>query len=93
MVPKEVVGIRAAKMGNRFESFGAIRQGMGKYFGDFGPGIAAGLNLRDDHGSQYLSNAFQEHTAFLGMESNQASMRSLEGDGCADQVIRTQSEQ
>jgi transposase InsO family protein len=53
----------------------------------------AGLKLWHDHGSQYLSDAFQEEVAFLGIESSQAFVRSPEGNGCAEWFIRTLKKQ
>lgn len=47
----EVVGIHASKSGNRFEALEPIRQGVLHHFGAIGPGVAAGLTLRHDHGS------------------------------------------
>ena len=38
-------------------------------FGAFAQGIARGLSARHDHGSQYMSDAFQQELAFLGIES------------------------
>jgi len=42
-----------------------------------------------DHGSQYLSDAFQAEPTFLGIESSPAFVRAPEGNGCAERVIRT----
>jgi len=89
----EGVGIHAAKVGNRFEALEPVRQGVRKYFGGFEQGIAAGLRLRHDHGSQYMSDAFQEEIAFLGIESSPAFVRAPEGNGCAERFIRTLKEQ
>ena len=52
-----------------------------------------GLTLRHDHGSQYLSDAFQSELAFLGIESSPAFVRAPQGNGCAERVIRTLKEQ
>jgi hypothetical protein len=62
----ECVGIHVAKRGIRFEALEPIRQGMREYFGAFGKDVAAGLSLRHDHGSQYVSDVFQEEVRFLG---------------------------
>ena len=53
---------------------------------------APGLAVRHDHGSQYVSNAFQEELAFLGIESSPAFVRAPEGNGCAERFIRTVKE-
>jgi len=88
----ECVGIHAAQRATRFEALEPIRQGVRERFGGFGKGIAAGLMLRHDHGSQYVSDAFQREIAFLGMTSSPAFVRAPEGNGCAERFIRTLKE-
>lgn len=65
----ECVGIHAAKRATRFEALEPIRQGTRKMFGSFGNGVARGVQLRHDHGSQFVSDNFQSEIAFLGFES------------------------
>ena len=89
----EGVGIHAAKIGDRFEALEPIRQGVKRCFGAYQPLIASGLKLRHDHGSQYMSDAFQTEIDFLGIESSPAFVRSPEGNGCAERFIRTLKEQ
>jgi len=84
----ECVGIHTAKRGTRFEALEPIRQGVGECFGAFGKGVAAGLAPRHDHGSQYLSDVFQEEVRFLGVTSSPAFVRELEGNGCAERFVR-----
>ena len=48
--------------------------------------------VRHDHGSQYMSDAFQKELAFLGIESSPAFVRAPEGNGCAERFIRTLKE-
>ena len=88
----ECVGIHAAPRATRFEALEPIRQGVRRYFGGFAQGIASGLSLRHDHGSQYLSDAFQAELRFLGIESSPAFVRAPEGNGCAERFIRTLKE-
>lgn len=88
----ECVGIHAAKQGTRFEALEPIRQGVCTYFGAFEQEIAQGLVLRHDHGSQYMSHAFQEELTFLGSASSPAFVREPEGNGCAERFIRTLKE-
>ena len=88
----ECVGIHAARRATRFEALEPIRQGVREHFGGFGRGIAAGLLLRHDHGSQYVSDAFQREIAFLGLTSSPAFVRAPEGNGCAERFIRTLKE-
>ena len=54
----ECVGIHAAHRGTRFEALEPIHQGVRTCFGVFGRDVAAGLTVRHDHGSQYMSDAF-----------------------------------
>ena len=65
---------------------------MRERFGGFGKGVAAGLALRHDHGSQYVSDAFQREIAFLGLTSSPAFVCAPEGNGCAERFIRTLKE-
>jgi putative transposase len=88
----ECVGIHAAKQGPRFEALEPIRQGVRTAFGAFGQNSAQGLLLRHDHGSQYMSQVFQEELTFLGITSSPAFVRAPEGNGCAERFIRTLKE-
>jgi transposase InsO family protein len=89
----EGVGIHAARRATRFEALEPVRQGVRARFGAMAPGVAAGLALRHDHGSQYMSDAFQAELRFLGIESSPAFVRAPEGNGCAERFIRTLKEQ
>jgi transposase InsO family protein len=88
----ECVGIHASHRATRFEALEPIRQGVRRHFGAFGKGIARGLAVRHDHGSQYMSDHFQKELAFLGIESSPAFVRAPEGNGCAERFIRTLKE-
>jgi putative transposase len=88
----ECVGIHAHARATRFEALEPIRQGVHQRFGGFAKGVAGGLAIRHDHGSQYMSDHFQKEIAFLGMESSPAFVRAPEGNGCAERFIRTLKE-
>ena len=88
----ECVGIHAARRATRFEALEPIRQGVRRCFGAFAKEIACGLAVRHDHGSQYMSDAFQQELAFLGIASSPAFVRAPEGNGCAERFIRTLKE-
>jgi putative transposase len=88
----ECVGIHAALRATRFEALEPVRQGVRRHFGGFARGIAAGLALRHDHGSQYMSDHFQKELRFLGIASSPAFVRAPEGNGCAERFIRTLKE-
>ena len=88
----ECVGLHAARRGTRFEALEPLRQGVRQHFGGFAKDVAAGLSLRHDHGSQYMSEAFQGELKFLDIESSPAFVRAPEGNGCAERFIRTLKE-
>jgi len=54
--------------------------------------FARGLSLRHDHGSQYVSDHFQNEIKFLGIASSPAFVREPEGNACAERFIRTLKE-
>ena len=84
----ECTGIHAARRGTRFEALEPIRQGVRRCFGVFAEKVATGLSLRHDHGSQYMSDDFQNEIRFLGIASSPAFVRAPEGNGCAERFIR-----
>jgi putative transposase len=88
----ECVGIHAALRGTRHEALKPVRQGVTARFGAIGKDIAAGLSLRHDHGSQYMSHDFQSEIRWLGIASSPAFIRAPEGNGCAERFIRTLKE-
>jgi putative transposase len=88
----ECVGIHASARATRFEALEPIRQGVRDYFGAFGQDVTKGLSLRHDHGSQYVSDHFQNEIKFLGITSSPAFVREPEGNGCAERFIRTLKE-
>ena len=88
----ECVGLHASTHATRFEALEPIRQGVRRHFGGFAAQVARGLSVRHDHGSQYMSRAFQGELHFLGITSSPAFVRAPEGNGCAERFIRTLKE-
>jgi transposase InsO family protein len=88
----ECVGLHASRSADRFEALEPIRQGVRERFGAFAKDVARGLELRHDHGSQYVSHHFQGELRFLGIESSPAFVREPEGNGCAERFIRVLKE-
>jgi transposase InsO family protein len=70
----------------------SVRQGVRRHFGAIGKNVVAGLKLRLDHGSNYMSGDFQDEIAFLGIEALPSFMRQPEGNGVAERLIRTLKE-
>jgi len=89
----ECVGIHAAKPATRFEALEPLRQGVKEQWGGFCKDAATGLKIRHDHGSQFMSDHFQQEIRFLGMESSPAFVRQPEGNGCIERFFRTLKEQ
>ena len=88
----ECVGVHASHRADRFEALEPVKQAVRERFGAFAKGITAGLQLRHDHRSQYVSHHFQAEIRFLGIESSPALVGEPEGNGCAEQFIRTLKE-
>jgi putative transposase len=88
----ECVGIHAARRATRFEALEPLRQGVRACFGAFGAGVAGGLELRHDHGSQFVADGYQRELAFLGINSSPAFVGAPEGNGCVERFIRTLKE-
>jgi transposase InsO family protein len=88
----ECIGIHAARRATRFEALEPIRQGVRACFGAFADGVASGLKLRHDHGSQFVADDYQRELAFLGIASSPAFVREPEGNGCVERFIRTLKE-
>jgi putative transposase len=78
---RKSVGIHAARRANRFGALEPLRQGVRACFGAFAEGVAGGLKLRHDHGSQFVADDYQRELAFLGFASSPAFVREPEGNG------------
>jgi transposase InsO family protein len=89
----DCVGIHAVKKATRFEALDPIRQGIQEHFGTFSASCAAGLQLRHDHGSVYMSDDFRNEVQFLGIQLSPAFVRQPEGNGCIERFFRTLKEQ
>jgi len=72
----EILGIHAAKRATRWEALEPLRQAVRRCFGNIRANVASGLELRHDHGSQYISADFQNEIGFLGIASSPAFVRA-----------------
>jgi transposase InsO family protein len=84
----ELVGIHAAKRGTRFEALEPLRQGVLRNFGKYDDASAAGLSVRHDHGSQFMSEVYQNELRFLGARSTPAYVGEPQGNGIAERFVR-----
>jgi len=89
----ECLGIHAAISANRFEAMEPMRQAVKDRYGNYERGVASGVKLRHDHGTQYISRYFQSEIKFLGLESSPSFVRSPEGNGVSERFMRTLKEQ
>jgi len=89
----ELLGIHAALEATRYEAIVPLHQACRASFGGVGKAISAGLKLRHDNGSQFISRAFQAELRFLGMDSSPSFVRAPEGNGCIERFWRTLKEQ
>jgi putative transposase len=83
----EIIGIHAARSANRFEAPEPVRQGVHRCFGSIAPGVARGLKLRHDHGSNCMSGDFQDEIKCLGVEALPSFVREPEGNSVAERFI------
>ena len=60
---QQCVGIHAARPGTRFEALEPFRQGLRAHHGGYGPGVAAGLSLRHNHGCAVPQRPFPGRAA------------------------------
>jgi len=89
----DLVGIHAARPGTRFEALEPIHQGLREHYVPLAKDVVAGLVLQHDHGPQYMSHAFQQEIAFLGVESSPSFVRPPQGNGVVERFIRSLKEQ
>lgn len=89
----ECVGIYACKEGHRFNALEPIRQGLRKIYGGLAQGIAAGLALRCDHGSQYTSDHFQTELKHFGIRQSLAYVSEPETNGVIERFWKTLKKQ
>lgn len=84
--------IHVAPHGTRFEALEPVRQAVREQFRGFAQGIAPGVQLRHDHGSQFPSDDFQREIRFPGIESSPAFVRKPERNGSIERFFRTLKE-
>mgnify|MGYP005869255919 FL=1 len=77
----------------RREALEPVRQGVTQPFGGVKRGVAKGLTLRHDHGSNDLADDFRREITCFGIVSSPAFVRQPEGNGVAERAIRTLKEQ
>jgi len=89
----ECVSWHVSKSGNRFEALQPVAMGLTEIFGDVGPGVARGLALRMDHGSQCLSGHFLPQNRFWGITQSFAFVSEPQTNGVVERFFRILKEQ
>lgn len=89
----ECLGWHVCKVGDRFAALEPISQAVKKVYGSLSRGIAKGLKLRIDNGSQYTSDYFLQQIDYFGIEDSFGLVRQPETNGVAERFHRTLKEQ
>lgn len=89
----ECVGWHVVKTGDRFAALQPLSMALKQRRGSVGEGVARGLTLRMDNGSQYLSEHFQNQIKFWGMAPSFAFVAQPETNGVVERFNKTLKEQ
>ncbi|QVW36014.1 IS3 family transposase [Geobacter sulfurreducens] len=89
----ECVGWHVTKNGDRFAALQPLFMGIKARFGSVGAAAARGLVLRMDHGSQYLSEHFQNQIKFWGIAPSFSFVAEPQTNGVTERFNRTLKEQ
>ena len=89
----ELIGTHTSHQATRWEALEPTRQGVARHFGGLAQDRSLGLKLRHDHGSNYMSEDFQQETKFFVIASSPACVRQPECNGVAERAIRMLMEQ
>jgi transposase InsO family protein len=89
----ELLGWHVAKHGTRYEAIQALGMAVRQQFGHLSAGVARGLALRHDHGSNFMADVFQKQVKFWGMAPSYAFVAEPETNGVIERLFRTLKEQ
>ena len=89
----ECLGWHTTKKGNRFAAIEALTQSVEYVYGDVTRDICRGLNLRVDHGSQFLADGFINQAHYWGIGISKGFVREPETNGVIERFYRTFKEQ
>jgi transposase InsO family protein len=88
----ECLGWHVCKIGDRFAAWEPLAQALANTLGGV-PGAARGIQLRHDHGSQYLTDFFQSNARFHGFVPSFALLGEPQTNGVVERFHRTLKEQ
>ncbi len=89
----ECLGHHVCKHGDRFAAYEPVAQAITRVFGSNPAGAARGVELRHDHGSQYLTDWFQGQSRYHGFTPSFAFVGEPETNGVVERFNRTIKEQ
>jgi putative transposase len=89
----ECVGWHVCKTGSRYAALEPIAAGLTRAYGALGADIGRGLQLRMDHGTQYLSDHFLNQIRHWGLTPSFAFVEQPQTNGVAERFNRTLKEQ
>ena len=89
----ECVGWHVCKTGDRYAALQPLAMALNNLYGSVEQGIARGLSLRMDHGTQYLSDHFLNQIKFWGIVPSFAFVAEPQTNGVAERFNRTLKEQ
>ena len=89
----ECMGWHVCKLGTRFAALEPISQGLRTTAGSVAADAGRGLSLRMDHGTQYLSDHFQNQLKYWGISPSFAFIEQPQTNGVAERFNRTLKEQ
>lgn len=89
----ECLGWNVCKVGNRFAALEPVTQAVKHVYGSVAKGIASGLALRIDNGSQYTSDYFLKQIAYMGIRDSFGLIKQPQTNGVAERFNRTLKEQ
>ena len=89
----ECVGWHVSKRGDRYAALEPVSMGLTDIYGSVEAGVARGLSLRMDHGTQYLADHFQNQIRYWGIAPSFAFVEQPQTNGVAERFIRTLKEQ
>ena len=89
----ECLGWHVTKKGDRYAAIEALTQAVENVFENTTQGIARGLKLRVDHGSQFMSDGFINQTQYWGIGISKGFVKEPETNGVIERFHRTFKEQ
>jgi transposase InsO family protein len=89
----ELLGHRVCKRSDRLAAYELVSQAVNRVFGSTRADAACGVELRHDHGSQYLTDYSQGQSRFHGFNPSLAFVGEPQTNGLVERCNRTLKEQ